>query len=207
MLLRFVAAPFLAAWDVALGAAVGAVTALASTPGARKAGRALIDGLANLAAAVLTHPSVNAALADTVADGMNVFIRREDFAENFRIMGEAATQHQPELARKSGEEFPKVIGSFIQGVLSPKKPKEVVVNKPAEVVDSKSEGANRSRRPSAGSIKSLLSLPSFKGEEEEEPNTPKPTTTDSMEEENASQPGSDISDGVFVREGDNKKER
>jgi hypothetical protein len=56
-------------------------------------------------AAVLSHPDVETAVAKTMVRGMNEFVSR----------------NQPELAQRAGQDFPKLVGSFFQGMMSPRR--------------------------------------------------------------------------------------
>jgi hypothetical protein len=75
--------------------------------------------VARSTAAVLSHPAVKQAAANIIVLAMNQFILQPDLDQKLLIMSETMAKQQGELARRSGEDFPKLVGSFMQGMVSP----------------------------------------------------------------------------------------
>lgn len=67
---------------------------------------------------MLSHEDVQIAIGHSIVVGMNMFLRQPNLDEHVLLMSETVARTQPELARKSGEDFPKLVGSFLQGMLS-----------------------------------------------------------------------------------------
>jgi len=92
-----------------------------SLPGCKRLANVLIEASADFAVRVLLHPAVTDAIACTIAEGMNKFLRQPDLDEHIKVMANTMSDVQPEIARKKGEEFNKSVAGFIQGMLSPRK--------------------------------------------------------------------------------------
>lgn len=82
---------------------------------------ACVNVVALFAAAVLSHPAVQDAAARTIVRGMNDFVTQPDLDSHMKVMSETMSKTQDEMAAKAGQDFPKLVGSFIQGMMSPKK--------------------------------------------------------------------------------------
>lgn len=67
---------------------------------------------------MLSHEDVQIAIGHSIVVGMNMLLRQPNLDEHVLLMSETVARTQPELARKSGEDFPKLVGSFLQGMLS-----------------------------------------------------------------------------------------
>jgi hypothetical protein len=76
---------------------------------------------ATFMAAVLSHPAVEKAAADTVVEGMNRFLTQSDLDKHMRVMTDTMARSQGELAAKAGQDFPKIVGSFLTGLIMPPK--------------------------------------------------------------------------------------
>ena len=83
---------------------------------------ALVELNATFLAAVLSHESVQNAGARMMVRAMNDFLRQGNLHEHVRIASENMAVNQEDYARSAGQDFPKLAGQFIQGMLSPKKP-------------------------------------------------------------------------------------
>lgn len=87
--------------------------------------QALLDAFvhvtATICAAVLRHEAVQAAGATMMVRAMNDFLRQPDLNEHVRVMSETMSKNQEDYARSAGQDFPKLAGQFIQGMLSPHK--------------------------------------------------------------------------------------
>lgn len=90
--------------------------------------RSIFEGVvhcvASFIAAVLNHPSVQDAIANGIVAGMNAFALQPDLHEKARIMSETLSRSQRELARNAGEDFPVLIGNFLQGMIKPRRDKD-----------------------------------------------------------------------------------
>jgi hypothetical protein len=85
----------------------------------------LVRMTANFLGAVLSHPSVETAVAKCIVRGMNDFLTQDELDRHVKTMSATMQRNQPELARNAGQDFPKIVGSFFQGMLSPRKEKQL----------------------------------------------------------------------------------
>lgn len=99
---------------------------------------AFIDVIATLAAAVLSHKAVSGAIADAIVLGMNRFLVQPDLDLRLMQMNETLSKRQSVLARKAGEDFPKMVGNFIQGMMK----KENAAREEQDEVESMSHGSS-----------------------------------------------------------------
>ena len=83
-----------------------------------------VDAIATLSSAILSHPTMKQTLSDIMVKGMNEFMLQQDLDEKLVTMNATLSRRQPDLARHAGEDFPKLVGSFIQGMLLQPKEKE-----------------------------------------------------------------------------------
>jgi hypothetical protein len=84
----------------------------------------LVQCIATVCAAVLNHPSVQDAIANGIAAGMNAFLRQPDLDDHVKIMSETLSRSQRQLARNAGEDFPVLVGNFFEGIFKPRRDKD-----------------------------------------------------------------------------------
>jgi hypothetical protein len=91
---------------------------LGESPVVHRLGSLLVEGVAHLVSRVLDHEAVRAPLAQTIAAGVHCFLRNEqDLEAHVRSMAACVSKTQPDLARQQGQDFPLIVGSFLQGIL------------------------------------------------------------------------------------------
>jgi hypothetical protein len=81
--------------------------------------RGAVHLVASFVAAVLEHEAVQAAGVRTMVRAMNEFLTQPDLHQHVRAMSETMAKNQDHFARSAGQDFPKLAGQFIQGLLSP----------------------------------------------------------------------------------------
>ena len=95
---------------------------------------ALVDACATFLASILSHEAVQTAGANMMVRAMNEFLRQPDLNDHVRCMSETMAKHQQDYARSAGEDFPKLAGQFIQGMLSPKKERTAALRRAEETL-------------------------------------------------------------------------
>jgi hypothetical protein len=91
---------------------------LGESPVVHRLGCLLVEGVAHLVSRVLDHEAVRAPLAQTIAAGVHCFLQNEqDLEAHVRSMAACVSKTQPDLARQQGQDFPLIVGSFLQGIL------------------------------------------------------------------------------------------
>lgn len=104
-----------------------------------------VNATATFVSTVLEHPSVKKAGAAIIVQGMNDFLLQPDLDKHVLVMSETISRNQAELARKQGKDFPKVVGSFIQGMFIPERNERIerlsTPNDAPALVESKDEGS------------------------------------------------------------------
>ena len=81
-----------------------------------------VHATATFLVAVMSHPDVEAALSRTMVRGMTEFMVQPNLDVHMRVMSESLSRNNSALVAKAGQDFPKLVGTFIQGMMSPKKP-------------------------------------------------------------------------------------
>lgn len=83
----------------------------------------LVSCLTGIATRVLREESVQNALAQTIAQGIQTFLQHDNLEVDIRNLASCVSKTQPDLARQHGQDFPVLVGSFIQGMLHNATPK------------------------------------------------------------------------------------
>ena len=78
-----------------------------------------IDGLVYIVTAVLSHPSVQEAGCTMIVRAMNSFMTQPNLDQRLIQMNDIISKSQHQIALKSGQEFPQVVGQFLKGMLTP----------------------------------------------------------------------------------------
>ena len=91
--------------------------------------RTWVHLMASFLAAILSHEDVQDAGSRMMVRAMNEFLRQPDLNEHVRAMSETMAKNQEDYARSAGQDFPKLAGQFIQGMLSPKKESQAAQGK------------------------------------------------------------------------------
>lgn len=76
-----------------------------------------VQSLAATVAAVLSDSRVRDALAHIIAQGVNAFLQQPNLDQHIMSMAATIRETQPNLARQQGQDFPVIVGSFLQGML------------------------------------------------------------------------------------------
>lgn len=131
----------------------------------------IVECLATVTGAVLAHPKVQHAAADTMVLAMNQFMVQPDLDEKLLVMNETMSRRHEDFARRTGEDFPKIVGNFLQGMLSSKRTT-------ATITASDISGARSSEKPT-------LLTPSLSKEEKDDglvvrSSPPSPTNTSTI---------------------------
>lgn len=100
---------------------VAVLERLAASPAVHRLAELILRATAHMAVQLLSIPAVQNAVAQTVAEGMNCFLRQPNLEEHLLQMADTMSRTQPELARQQGRDFPVLVGNFLQGMLSPNK--------------------------------------------------------------------------------------
>ena len=69
--------------------------------------------------AVISDPALNRTIADTVKEGMNRFLTQKTVKQKLGTFQQTLSESKPSLAKEAGEDFLKVILSFMEGLLAP----------------------------------------------------------------------------------------
>lgn len=77
---------------------------------------AAVELTATFVGGVLEHHRVKAAAAALIAAGLQAFLEDPQLDEHVRSMTSTLSRNQPAMARLQGQELPRIVGSFLQGV-------------------------------------------------------------------------------------------
>lgn len=77
----------------------------------------LVDCLSSVVSRVLQTESVQVAVANCIAQGMNTFLQQPNLDDHIRCMAATMSRTQPDLARQQGQDFPVIVGSFLKGMI------------------------------------------------------------------------------------------
>jgi hypothetical protein len=91
--------------------------------------------IASGVAAVLSDERVQTAAAGTMVRAMNEFLCQPNLNDHVRTMSESLAKNQEDYARSAGQDFPKLAGQFIQGLLSPKQQQQQQQQQPQRPLD------------------------------------------------------------------------
>jgi len=100
---------------------VAVLERLAASPVVHRLAELTLQATASMVVQLLNIPAVQQAVAASVAEGMNCFLRQPNLEEHLLQMADTMSRTQPELARQQGRDFPVLVGNFLQGMLSPNK--------------------------------------------------------------------------------------
>lgn len=108
-------------FELPLTLVIATAQTLAKRPIVRYAGRLIISTLTEGLLVILSDPRVPQAAAPLMVHGLQAFLQSPDTQQHIvqqcvQSALDSFAQH-PEWARKQGEEFPVVLGSFLQGLL------------------------------------------------------------------------------------------
>jgi hypothetical protein len=85
----------------------------------------VVHVIASFTAAILNHPSVQKAIGSSIVAGLKQLCHEDDLEEHLMAVSETLSKQSELHARQAGKDFPKIVGSFVQGMLSPQgKPKQ-----------------------------------------------------------------------------------
>ena len=136
---------------------VAVLERLASSPAVHRLFDLAIQATASFSTQLLAIDPVRQAAAETIAEGMNCFLRQPNLEEHLLQMADTMSRTQPELARKQGRDFPVLVGNFLQGMLSPNRdPKP---NKQSSLTRTTTENKEENTVSSRGSSPALSPLP------------------------------------------------
>lgn len=107
-------------------------------------------------ASVLSHPTVQQAMADAIVLGLAGFLRDPHLEDHLEIMHETLARKSEERARSIGKEFPKVMGQFIQGMFEKeeqaKKKQQLAEEEEAAAAKKKAEEEKQPKEKLASSV-------------------------------------------------------
>ena len=116
--------------------------------------RWLVQFHAALLASILQQDCVQSAMSAILVRGMNDFLIQPDLNEKIQIMADTMSKNQEKAAHKAGQEFPKLVGNFIHGMMNAKKQQQqqqqqpsnniILVNAPVQKNHSHQEKADKS---------------------------------------------------------------
>lgn len=113
--------------EVPLAIALAVAEELRSSPVVHRLADLLVECASAILPRVLQHAAVQESVAHVIAAGVNAFFEQPDLDLHVRSMAACVSKTQPDLARQQGQDFPVIVGSFLQGMIrgvSPKQPRE-----------------------------------------------------------------------------------
>jgi hypothetical protein len=116
----------------------------------------VVEIFAALVSSVLSHPAVVNAAANTVVEGMNRFITQPDLDKHFKIMSDSMARNQGEMAAKAGQEFPKIVGSFLHGMIMAPTKKGSLENGQASIIANASATSTSTTTATKDNTSSVL---------------------------------------------------
>ena len=106
--------------EVALRIVLAIAEGLRDSPVVRHSADLLVESVSTIVTRVLQKDSVKQAVAKAVAEGLNAFLEQPNLDQHIRSMAASVSKSQPDLARQHGQDFPVIVGSFLQGMLQGK---------------------------------------------------------------------------------------
>lgn len=104
--------------ELPLAISLAVFQGLRQRPIVQKCYACFIELICEITANILENKRVQKAAGNVIAEGMNTFLMETSRIEqHMKNMAETMSKAQPEFARKQGEDFPVVVGSFLQGIL------------------------------------------------------------------------------------------
>ena len=78
-----------------------------------------VNAVASFTAQVLNHPAVQNAAANAIVAGMKKLCHEPDLNDHVQALTDTLSKRIERDATQAGRDFPKLVGHFVKGMLSP----------------------------------------------------------------------------------------